>query len=190
MTAQAPPSATAAAARHVNQPQPQQPQQKKQKLDDDDAQPSPTPPSAVRLYVGGLAPDATPADVAGRFAPFGRVAACEAVPAKEGDGDAVCRGFAYVTLEPKDGAALGRCLSLVSDYLLLVAAARPLEKRAPRRCRRQRRVHSLSLSLSLIPSHHPPPLQSTPLTHNSTTAAPGEGASCASRSRARTTRSG
>jgi hypothetical protein len=86
----APPAASAA------EPQPQAPQQ----------------PPPTRLFLGGLAPDTSAADVAARFAPFGRVAACEAVPPK-GEGEGACRGFAYVTLEPKDAQSLARCLSLV-----------------------------------------------------------------------------
>lgn len=68
----------------------------------------------MRLYVGGLPPDITPADVAGRFATFGSVAAVELAPSKGLDAaPGACRGFAHVNFEPKDGAALARCLSLV-----------------------------------------------------------------------------
>lgn len=72
----------------------------------------------MRLYVGGLPPDITPRDVEGRFAPFGAVAGVELAPAKGIQLDELprgsCRGFAHVDFEPKDVAALARCLSLVS----------------------------------------------------------------------------
>lgn len=71
----------------------------------------------MRLYVGGLPPDITARDLEGRFRPFGAVASCEIVPSKGPAADpGACRGFAYVSFEPKDDAALARCLSLVRAF--------------------------------------------------------------------------
>ena len=74
-------------------------------------------PYMVRLFIGGLAADTTPALLAPRFTPFGDVLACDVVPGKpHGSSDgtpAPCRGFGYVSLEPTDDAALRRCLSAV-----------------------------------------------------------------------------
>ncbi len=77
---------------------------------------------AVRLYVGGLPADITAEAIAQRFAPFGKVISSELVPAKcSGIGIAsqpgTCRGFAYVSLQPKDATSVSRCLSLVRDAL-------------------------------------------------------------------------
>ena len=76
----------------------------------------------VRLYVGGLPADVTAEQLAERFAPFGRVEGAD-LAAPQADGcaalkDASCRGFGYVELEPKDEAALRRCLSTVSKRRL------------------------------------------------------------------------
>lgn len=72
----------------------------------------------VRLFIGGLAADTTSELLAARFTPFGEVLACDVVPGKaHGSADAAppapCRGLAYVSLAPKDDAALRRCLSTV-----------------------------------------------------------------------------
>lgn len=72
----------------------------------------------VRLFVGGLPPGITQDEVRGRFVSFGAVSSCEVIPAK---GAPVtqpqqCRGFAYVDLDPKDDAALHKCLSLVRNF--------------------------------------------------------------------------
>jgi hypothetical protein len=102
------------------------------------------PPDAVRLFVGGLAPGVAPADVAARFCTFGAVAACEVVPAKDahaGEGGRGC--FGYLTLAPKDGASLGRCLSLVRGF----------ERRAERRAERA--------SPLWAPRRNPPPPEKT-----------------------------
>ena len=81
----------------------------------------------VRLFIGGLAADTTPALLAPRFTPFGEVLACDVVPAKpqdSSDGPPVpCRGFGYVSLAPKDEAALRRCLSAVSCGWQIVSRA-------------------------------------------------------------------
>jgi RNA recognition motif-containing protein len=69
-----------------------------------------------RIYVGGLTPDIQEADIIGRFTPFGAVTACEVVRGKSISGDpSHCRGFAYVSFQPKDQAALARAFSLVSS---------------------------------------------------------------------------
>ncbi|KAF8069577.1 KCS2 [Scenedesmus sp. PABB004] len=84
-----------------------------------------------RLYVGGLTTGVSAAEVAGRFAPFGAVAACELVRAKGPGADpSSCRGFAYVTFTPKDAAALARVFSLYNGckwrgQVLRVEPARP-----------------------------------------------------------------
>jgi RNA recognition motif-containing protein len=68
-----------------------------------------------RIYIGGLTPDISQNDVAGRFKPFGQVLSCEIIKAKASDADLnSCRGFAYVNMQPKDEASLARMLSLVS----------------------------------------------------------------------------
>lgn len=91
----------------------------------------------VRLFVGGLDDDVTQELLSSRFTSFGRVTACSIILRKEADplrqlqtdknSGAICnnsarntsqrstpgcRGFAYVDFEPKDAAALHRCLSL------------------------------------------------------------------------------
>jgi RNA recognition motif-containing protein len=72
----------------------------------------------ARLYVGGLPPDISAADVIGRFTTFGNVSSCELVPSKGLQGaPGTCRGFAYVDLQPKDDHAVARCLSLVRKLL-------------------------------------------------------------------------
>ena len=86
----------------------------------------------VRLYVGGLPADVTAEQLAERFAPFGRVEGAD-LAAPQADGCAAlkgasCRGFGYVELEPKDEAALRRCLSTVGKrrlyyYVDIVEAA-------------------------------------------------------------------
>jgi hypothetical protein len=69
-----------------------------------------------RVYVGGLTSDIQEADVIGRFKPFGAVTACEIVRGKSFSGDpSHCRGFAYVSFQPKDPASLARAFSLVSS---------------------------------------------------------------------------
>jgi RNA recognition motif-containing protein len=69
-----------------------------------------------RVYVGGLTSDIKEADVIGRFKPFGAVTACEVIRGKSFSGDASqCRGFAYVSFQPKDQASLARAFSLVSS---------------------------------------------------------------------------
>lgn len=71
--------------------------------------------SPKRIYIGGLTPDITDSDVAGRFKPFGDVLSCEIIKSKAVGADPTsCRGFAYVTLQPKDEVSLARMLSLVS----------------------------------------------------------------------------
>lgn len=94
----------------------------------------------VRIFVGGLDGDVTQELLSTRFTSFGRVTACSIILRKEADpllqlptgpanksSGAICnkwarntsqrstpgcRGFAYVDFEPKDAAALHRCLSL------------------------------------------------------------------------------
>ena len=71
----------------------------------------------VRLYVGGLPPEVAESDVSGRFVSFGRVLECVLAPSKGLDAvPGRCRGFGYVEFEPKDSAALARCLSQVSCW--------------------------------------------------------------------------
>lgn len=72
----------------------------------------------TRLFVGGLPHDIRPEQIAQRFQSFGTVQSVELVPEKEGSVHAgptlkQCRGFAFVQLNPKDDAALHRCISMV-----------------------------------------------------------------------------
>jgi hypothetical protein len=79
-----------------------------------------------RIYIGGLTADISQSDVAGRFTPFGEVLSVEVIKAKAVGADPdSCRGFAYVTLSPKDDASMARMLSLVSaaECLAFVATA-------------------------------------------------------------------
>ena len=120
----------------------------------------------VRLCVGGLDAEVTSELLSARFASFGAVSACEIVARKSNDvseprlaprlasarrqsataaaaAEAVaaqegCRGFAYVELEPKDDAALQRCLSTVSRL--------PCTRTAP--CT----LHAEDVSWSLVPT--------------------------------------
>ncbi len=69
----------------------------------------------VRLFVGGLPPNISSADLRTRFASFGNVTDIEIVSDKDGNipkdpgahggvpwtATKPCRGFAYVNLEPK-----------------------------------------------------------------------------------------
>lgn len=103
----------------------------------------------VRLYVGGIDAEVTPELLSGRFASFGTVAECEIIRRKRNDvsqprlapqlssarrpspgmaaaaeaaaRETGCRGFAYVELEPKDDAALHRCLSTVTPTACIAA---------------------------------------------------------------------
>ena len=83
----------------------------------------------VRLYVGGLPADVTAEQLAERFAPFGRVEGADlAAPQTDGCAalkDASCRGFGYVELDPKDEAALRRCLSTVRPWEPCCAVSSP-----------------------------------------------------------------
>jgi hypothetical protein len=77
-----------------------------------------------RVFVGGLTADIQEADVIGRFKPFGAVTACEIVRGKSFSGDpSHCRGFAYVSFQPKDQASLARAFSLVSSSSKTARAA-------------------------------------------------------------------
>lgn len=71
-----------------------------------------------RIYIGGLTANISQSDVCGRFKPFGDVLETEIIKAKAAGGadTSSCRGFAYVTLEPKDEASLARMLSLVRAH--------------------------------------------------------------------------
>ena len=87
--------------------------------------------SPKRIYIGGLTADVSQSDVSGRFKPFGHVLSTEIIKSKAvGSDPNSCRGFAYVTLEPKDEASLARMLSLVSRRplvgLLLLQLVPPL----------------------------------------------------------------
>jgi len=76
----------------------------------------------VRLFLGGLPGDAAESELRGLLGAFGEVLSVDIVPQRRTPGrppaplgvDAVCRGFAYVSLQPKSGKELRRCLSLVS----------------------------------------------------------------------------
>lgn len=78
----------------------------------------------VRLFLGGLPGDAVESELRGLLSAFGEVLSVEIVPPKSdawvppsGPGsDARCRGFAYVSLQPKSLKELRRCLSLVSPW--------------------------------------------------------------------------
>ncbi|KFM29284.1 Nucleolar protein 8 [Auxenochlorella protothecoides] len=66
----------------------------------------------VRLCVSGLAPGVTPSELEARFHPFGSVLSCEMIAPKVYDSVEFHRGLAYVTLTPKDPAALANCLAV------------------------------------------------------------------------------
>lgn len=99
------------------------------------------PDNMVRLYVGGLPGDVSPAQVAQRFQPFGTIAAVELVPekgvvtAEPRRALSACRGFAYVQLTPKDAAALHRCISMVRMLARSAAMLLLLQQHARVTCR-------------------------------------------------------
>ena len=66
----------------------------------------------VRLFVGGLPPGIGPDDLRQRFAPFGEVTECSIAPPKVYNGVAFARDFGHVELQPKDEAALRKCISV------------------------------------------------------------------------------
>lgn len=85
--------------------------------------------TSVRLYVGGLPLHVEEKDLAARFQPFGNVLSIELLPLKKGrlpnvspqellqasrqlPAEGCFRGIAYVDLEPKDTAALQKCIKL------------------------------------------------------------------------------
>eukprot|EP00850_Spirogloea_muscicola_P015093 SM000113S24049 [mRNA] locus=s113:183202:186791:- [translate_table: standard] len=89
---------------------------------------------ALRLFVGGVPPDVTSAELERRFAAFGAVLGVDVVPAKRSaagaSGEAPsaaaaaataaaeCRGFAYVELVPQSDAALRKCFSAAKSIPL------------------------------------------------------------------------
>jgi RNA recognition motif-containing protein len=89
----------------------------------------------VRLFLGGLPPDVTPAELSARFLPFGVVQDCDLPQPKprlslEPSAASKPRGFAYLELEPKDNATLQKCLrafhhSKWRGHVLCVELARP-----------------------------------------------------------------
>lgn len=84
----------------------------------------------VRLYVGGLPPDVSEEQLRARFTPFGAVSSCSLAPPKVYGGASFPRNFGHVELEPKDEAALRRCISAYNGCrwkgaLLKCALARP-----------------------------------------------------------------
>ncbi|KAL6763274.1 hypothetical protein V8C86DRAFT_2497934 [Haematococcus lacustris] len=90
----------------------------------------------VKLFVGGLPPDIDEADLAQRFLTFGEPASV-LIPSTSVNtlqpnpqANKISRGFAYVTLTPKDTASVGRCLSLYNHsrwrgHTLRVELAKP-----------------------------------------------------------------
>jgi RNA recognition motif-containing protein len=74
----------------------------------------------IRLFVGGLPPDIDEGELAKRFSSFGVVTACEYAKSKpEGvkEFEPICRGFAYLNIEPVNDAAIRKCLTAVSVLL-------------------------------------------------------------------------
>ncbi len=67
--------------------------------------------ASVRLFVGGLPPGVSAADLQARFTPFGEVTDLQLAPVKEYGDAAFPRNFAHVSLRPKDEAALRKCVS-------------------------------------------------------------------------------
>jgi hypothetical protein len=66
-----------------------------------------------RLYIGGLPPGTTAAELAQRFHPFGEVESCELVPPKAykpGKTVEFPRNFGYVSLIPKDEGSIPRAV--------------------------------------------------------------------------------
>lgn len=76
----------------------------------------------VRLFLGGLPGDAAASELRSLLGAFGDVLSVDIIPPKDDawapptapGSDAQCRGFAYVSLQPKSAKELRRCLSLVS----------------------------------------------------------------------------
>ncbi|CAL52065.1 Nucleotide-binding, alpha-beta plait [Ostreococcus tauri] len=87
--------------------------------------------SGRRLFVGGLAPDVTAADLRRRFAPFGEVLCVDLILDKCAMmGESPCRGFAFVELRVSDDVKLGRCISTLNRCTwrgreMVVARAQP-----------------------------------------------------------------
>ena len=72
----------------------------------------------VRLFVGGIPPNVSSVELEQRFATFGIVLSCKyAAPKPQGSPEfpPIPRGFAHVELEPKDDAAVAKCLSMVGQ---------------------------------------------------------------------------
>lgn len=67
--------------------------------------------ASVRLFVAGLPPGVSAADLQARFTPFGEVTDLQLAPIKEYGDAAFPRDFAHVSLRPKDEAALRKCIS-------------------------------------------------------------------------------
>lgn len=89
-----------------------------------------SPGTCVRLFVGGLTPGTSSADVRARFEPFGEVTACDLAGPKLYGGDTFFRGFGHVDLIPKAPAFLARCLATYNGCkwrggVLRCALARP-----------------------------------------------------------------
>ena len=71
----------------------------------------------VRLFIGGVPADVEPPELQSRFSPFGMVRLCEYARPKGIPGfPPIRRGFAHIELQPKDEAAIAKCLSVVRQY--------------------------------------------------------------------------
>jgi len=79
---------------------------------------------SVRIFVGGLPPDVTKADLCQRFTSFGNVEDCQLAPAKiyttlhaNSKPEHFSRNFGYVTLVPKDEKSVSRAVGLYNGTL-------------------------------------------------------------------------
>ena len=121
------------------------------------------PAAPVRLYVGGLPPGVTAAELAARFAPFGAVGEVVLAQPKVygggGTGGAAtfARDFAHVELTPRDAAALRSCISAYSGCrwrggLLRCSVARPRHTERLAAERDGTLVRSAALSAAAAPA--------------------------------------
>lgn len=71
---------------------------------------------SIRIFVSGLPPGVTAAELGARFTPFGEVTDCilaqpKVYQAPDGSLAVFPRDFGHVELRPKDDAALRKCIS-------------------------------------------------------------------------------
>jgi len=85
----------------------------------------------VRIFVGGIPPEVDPPELKSRFSPFGLVRHCEyAKPKPQGcpGFSPIRRGFAYLEIEPKDEAAIAKCLTVVSIMVMAITGCKAMAR--------------------------------------------------------------